>query len=73
MTIAQTIAQRVQALPVAAQREVLDFVDFLYAKKTSTEVGERDAEWFDLSIASAIRGNRAGRRRVCTGPGEGIE
>ncbi len=55
MTTAQAIAQRVQALPEAAQREVLSFVEFLHAR-TEAAAREGDTAWSEFSLASAMRG-----------------
>ena len=43
MTTAQVIAERVMSLPEDAQREVLDFVEFIGGRKTG-ESGEREAQ-----------------------------
>ena len=56
MTTAQAIAQHIEALPEAAQREVLDFVVFLEVKTRPGEVREADAAWPAFSLASAMRG-----------------
>ncbi|MDY0168472.1 MAG: DUF2281 domain-containing protein [Thermoguttaceae bacterium] len=56
MTTSQAISQRVQALPEAAQREVLDFVEFLHARTEAAAASEADTAWPDFSLASAMRG-----------------
>jgi len=56
MTTAQAIAQYVQSLPEASQREVLDFVEFLRSRKSSDALREDDAAWSDFSLTSAMRG-----------------
>ena len=56
MTTAQRIAHRVKKLPEAAQREVLDFVEFLRSRTGPDEGQEGDASWRDFSLASAMRG-----------------
>jgi hypothetical protein len=56
MTTAQAIVQQLEALPENAQREVLDFVEFI---KTRTAVhGARDEETACsvLSLGPAMRG-----------------
>lgn len=52
MAISDQIQQAVQALPIAVQAEVLDFVQYLAAKNARREEGE----WSDLSLAWAMRG-----------------
>lgn len=52
MPIAEKIQQYVQQLPTPAQAEVLDFVEYLLAKKERQE----EEEWAKLSLASAMRG-----------------
>nr|VFK24806.1 MAG: Protein of unknown function (DUF2281) [Candidatus Kentron sp. LPFa]VFK35828.1 MAG: Protein of unknown function (DUF2281) [Candidatus Kentron sp. LPFa] len=56
MTTAQAIAQHVEALPEAAQREVLDFVEFIESRTGPGAVRETDAGWSTFSLASAMRG-----------------
>ena len=56
MTTAQAIAQHVEALPEAAQREVLDFVEFLESRTKPRLVRDADADWSAFSLASAMRG-----------------
>ena len=56
MTTAQAIAQYVQALPEAAQREVLDFVEFIRSRTSPGAIREDDTAWFDFSLTSAMRG-----------------
>lgn len=56
MTTAQAIAQHIEALPEAAQREVLDFVEFLEVKTRPGVVREADAAWSAFSLASAMHG-----------------
>ena len=55
MTTAQAIVQQLAALPEEAQREVLDFVEFI--SRTAGQ-GARDEEtaWSAFSLASAMRG-----------------
>lgn len=56
MTTTQAIAQHIQALPETAQREVLDFVEFLESRTNPSAVREGDAAWSAFSLASAMRG-----------------
>lgn len=56
MTTSQAIAQRVQALPEAAQQEVLDFVEFLRARTEAAVASDNETAWPDFSLASAMRG-----------------
>lgn len=57
MTIVQSINRCVQVLPDEAQREVLDFVEFLRSRTDPCGVGrENDRTWRDFSLASAMRG-----------------
>ena len=56
MTTAQAVAQHIEALPVSAQQEVLDFVEFLEARTKPSVVREGDRAWSAFSLASAMRG-----------------
>lgn len=56
MTTAQSIAQRVTALPEDAQQEVLDFVEFIETRKAGQGVKQDATAWSNLSLASAMRG-----------------
>ena len=56
MTTAQAIVQHIQALPESAQREVLDFVEFLETRTKPNAVREYDTTWSAFSLASAMRG-----------------
>jgi hypothetical protein len=56
MTTAQVIAQRLSSLPEDAQREVLDFVEFVESRRVGQSQRQEDAEWSALSLASAMRG-----------------
>ena len=56
MTTAQAIVQRVMSLPEDAQREVLDFVEFIETRKIGQAERQDDAAWSMLSLASAMRG-----------------
>jgi hypothetical protein len=52
MTVAQQITQELQSLPEAIQREVLDFVEFLKARRLHVE----DEGWSRFSLSHAMRG-----------------
>lgn len=57
MTTAQAIARHVDALPEAAQREILDFVEFIESRTRSPHVvREGDRAWSAFSLSSAMRG-----------------
>jgi hypothetical protein len=56
MTTAQAIAERIEALPESAQREVLNFVEFLHFRARPVRVREDDDAWTRFSLASAMRG-----------------
>ena len=56
MTTAQAVVQRVMSLPGDAQREVLDFVEFIEARKSGQTEREDDATWSSQSLAFALRG-----------------
>jgi len=57
MTTAQAIMQRLKLLPDQAQREVLDFVDFIESRRKGLSVASKDDEaWSNFSLASAMRG-----------------
>jgi len=56
MTTAQAIARHVDALPETAQREILDFIQFVESKMKSSLVREGDRVWSDFSLSSAMRG-----------------
>jgi hypothetical protein len=51
MTIEQAILERLRALPPSAQREVLDFTEFLAARLGQDR--ERD-DWSEQSLAGAL-------------------
>jgi len=57
MTTAESITQMLQALPEEAQREVLDFVEFLRSRAHRSDVvREADTAWSEFSLSSAMRG-----------------
>lgn len=56
MTTAEAIIQHLNSLPDTAQREVLDFVQFLEAQRKELTGKEEDVMWSDFSLASAMRG-----------------
>ncbi len=51
MTVMDKIVQHIKGLPEALQAEVLDFVEYLEAKK-----GKSEADWTAFSLSSAMRG-----------------
>jgi hypothetical protein len=51
MTVMDKIVQHIQSLPEALQAEVLDFVEYLEAKK-----GKSETDWTAFSLSSAMRG-----------------
>ncbi|MBI2339081.1 MAG: DUF2281 domain-containing protein [Deltaproteobacteria bacterium] len=58
MTLAEKIVHKLEKLPKPAQAEVLDFVEFLKAKRKSGFAGGGDA-WSDFSLANAMSGMEA--------------
>ena len=56
MTTAQAIVQQVAELPEEAQREVLDFVEFIKARAAGNLPREEETAWSALSLASAMKG-----------------
>jgi len=57
MTTAQAIIQHLKSLPAPAQREVLDFIEFLESRRKEASTGrEEDEAWSSLSLAQAMRG-----------------
>jgi hypothetical protein len=56
MTTAEAIVQRLMSLSEEAQREVLDFVAFIEARKTAATDQQEAAAWSDLSLSAAMRG-----------------
>lgn len=54
MTIAEAIMQRIKVLPESIQTEVLDFAEYLGAKKEISQSEEMD--WGALSLSQAMRG-----------------
>ncbi len=60
MSLADRIVAELEGLPEERQAEVLDFVEFLSAKHTSSADGRAaDREWMEASLASALRGMEA--------------
>ena len=51
MQLAETAIKKIQSLPEAIQREVLDFIEFLEQKSRRD-----DQQWSGLSLALAQRG-----------------
>jgi hypothetical protein len=56
MTTTEAIVQRLKSLPASAQREVLDFVEFLESRQRADRVREDEVAWSAFSLASAMRG-----------------
>lgn len=56
MTTTEAILQHLKSLPASAQREVLDFVEFLQSRRREQAVREDEAAWSAFSLASAMRG-----------------
>lgn len=56
MTTTEAIIQRLQTLPETARQEILDFVEFLEARRYKAVVREEDVVWSAFSLASAMRG-----------------
>ena len=56
MTTTETIVQRLKSLPASAQREVLDFVEFLQSRRQEHTARKDEVAWSAFSLASAIRG-----------------
>jgi hypothetical protein len=56
MTTAQAIVQKLEFLPEDAQKEVLDFVEFIESRKAGNEEMPDDKAWSMFSLASAMRG-----------------
>jgi len=56
MTLAQSIAERLASLPEDAQREVLDFLEFIESRRAAQPVIPDDSSWSAVSLASALRG-----------------
>ncbi len=53
MSTAEAILQHLKSLPDSAQREVLDFVQFLESRFTERE---ESLMWSDFSLTSAMQG-----------------
>ena len=57
MTTAQAIMQLLKTLPDHAQKEVLDFVEFMGSRRErAMDSADEDNAWSDFSLASAMRG-----------------
>lgn len=53
----ERISSQVRQLPESFQKEVLDFIEFLMSKAKSDTASRQEAlEWYDLSLAAAVRG-----------------
>jgi hypothetical protein len=53
MNIVERILEQVKSMPESDQTEVLDFVEYLKARKGRKE---EDSEWYRFSLDSAMRG-----------------
>jgi hypothetical protein len=56
MTTAEAVFLRLRQLPDSAQREVLDFVEFLESRKVDAEERQDAAVWNEFSLTAALRG-----------------
>ncbi len=56
MTTTQAIIQHLECLPDSAQREVLDFIEFLESRRKKPPLREEDVAWSAFSLTSAMRG-----------------
>ena len=56
MTITQAIIQHLESLPDSAQREVLDFVEFLEFQRKGAIQRKEETAWSDFSLESAMHG-----------------
>ena len=56
MTTTKAIAQRLKSLLASAQREVLDFVEFLQSRRQEHTVRKDEVAWSAFSLDSAMRG-----------------
>jgi hypothetical protein len=54
MTTTETIVQRLKSLPASAQREVLDFVEFLQSRRQEHTVRKDEVAWSAFSLDSAL-------------------
>ncbi len=59
MTTTESIVARLDALPPAAQQEVLHFVEFLQSHLHEQAAREDHIAWTRASLASAMRGMEA--------------
>ncbi|NKB68170.1 MAG: DUF2281 domain-containing protein [Candidatus Latescibacteria bacterium] len=56
MTTVQTIIQHLETLPDTAQREVLQFIEFIEYRQQELKPSQEDRNWSDFSLAAAMRG-----------------
>ena len=56
MLVTRKIHENVQKLPEPFQAEVLDFVEYLLIKSKREVAQERESEWSNFSLDSAMRG-----------------
>jgi hypothetical protein len=55
MTIVEKINSSAKKLPPNYQDEVLDFIEFLLHKTSTKPEDEEELNWFDFSLANAVR------------------
>ena len=56
MTTTEAIVRHLRSLPDSAQKEVLDFVEFIRSRRDDCTIREEELAWLDFSLASAMRG-----------------
>ncbi|MBI2571100.1 MAG: DUF2281 domain-containing protein [Candidatus Schekmanbacteria bacterium] len=56
MTTTEAIIRRLKSLPDSAQREVLDFVEFIQSRRDECAMREEELAWSGFSLTSAMRG-----------------
>ena len=56
MLVTRKIHENVQKLPMPFQAEVLDFVEYLLIKSKREAAQERELDWSNFSLVSAMRG-----------------
>jgi hypothetical protein len=56
MSVTEKIYERVRQLPERTQAEVLDFVEYLFAKAERQQARREEQEWAQKSLSSAMRG-----------------
>ncbi len=56
MTTAEAIAENVRSMPEDAQREILDFIEFLRERRFRPGPSEESSAWRAFSLDRAMRG-----------------